>query len=149
MPPLTRYGVRAAVIWLLLGSAAGGLLLGGNALEMDVPVGLLLGVHVEAMLFGWMLQVTVCVAWWILPRRPEARGTWWGGEDGRGPRVPALACVLVLNTGVLLGAVGRLVQAWPLLLVARAGALLALAALMVLLAPRVRAFGAGAVRERA
>ncbi len=54
----------------------------------------LLPVHIECMLFGWIIQFTLGTAYWMLPRLLK-------GEP-RGNRQLALLIPIFLNTGILL-----------------------------------------------
>lgn len=81
MPTLSIYFLRAALIWLLVGSGLGGLLLASKALSWSGALWLSLPFHAEILLLGWILQLAFGVAYWILPRdsqdrRPKAWLAW-------------------------------------------------------------------------
>ena len=147
MPTLSRVGVYVSLVWLIAGSMLGGLLLGGPLVGWPLRVGPLVRVHIDAMLFGWLLQVTVSVAWWILPRRAEARGTWRAGSDGRGP-VPVAAVALgAFNAAILVSTSGHMLTSQSGVVLGRSLTLSALLVFLILLRPRVRAFGESASRS--
>lgn len=109
MPRLSVWTVRASLVCLVLGALAGAVLLAVPPLVPSAAVGLvrLVPVHVELLLVGWLVQLALGVAYWILPRvggrRPAAR------LAGSG--------VVALASGVGLGAAGGLVgAAWAVLL---------------------------------
>lgn len=119
---------RTALLHLVAGFGVGALLLASRGLGVAVPWSLWLPVHVEFLLIGWMLQFTMGVAYWMLPKHAD------GPERGRDG--PIQAAWLLLNTGVWLvilgqGAAGRLLE------------LGAVAAFALNAWPRVKPFGAG------
>jgi hypothetical protein len=106
VPTVSMWSVRAALGWLLAGSALGALILARGALGHPELAGYIL-LHAEMMLVGWMMQLAIGVAHWILPRGR--------GGDGRGRGWPIVAVVLALNAGVfaVLGGyalVGRILE---------------------------------------
>lgn len=124
---------RAAFVWLIAGFAAGALLLAAKGLGWALPWSHWLPVHTELLLVGWMLQFTMGVAYWMLPK--HARG------PERGPDGPIRTAFLLLNAGVLLAAAGQSHHAGALATAGRALELLAVAAFVSNAWPRVKAFG--------
>jgi len=120
--------VRAALLWLLGASALGALLLARGALGHPELAGYI-PVHAEMMLVGWMMQLAVGVAHWILPRGR--------GGDGRGRGWPIIGVVIALNAGVIAvigghALTGRILETFAIILFAIQGA------------PRIKAAGWGA-----
>ncbi len=82
MPDLSRYMVRAALIYLLLGFTVGGLLLTHKGLPFYALMWRWLPIHIEFLLMGWVVQLVMGVAFWILPRnwtksqRPKVGSVW-------------------------------------------------------------------------
>lgn len=68
MPRLSQYFVKSALICLLLGFVIGGLLLAVKAGLGDGRVWLWFSAHIALLLNGWLIQLTLGVAYWILPR---------------------------------------------------------------------------------
>jgi hypothetical protein len=70
--------VRAAFIYLLLGFTVGALLLAHKGVPLHPALWSWLPAHIEFLLMGWILQLTMAVGFWILPRpwkkprRPKA-----------------------------------------------------------------------------
>ena len=87
MPRVSIFGIRFALGWLVVGALAGVL----TALQRLglVPVALPVAVHWHWMLFGWMTQLALSIAWWILPRFP-------GGDRGPATRPWLAICLLNL-----------------------------------------------------
>lgn len=93
MPRISAWSLRAALLWLLAGFSLGGLLLANKGIPFSATIWQMLGPHVEIVLMGWMVQLAMSVAFWILPRYP-------GGS--RGNEKIAGGALLLLNLGVLL-----------------------------------------------
>lgn len=100
MPRLTVYTMRAALVHLVVGFTFGGLLLANKALAFEPSLWGLLPAHIEVLLLGWMAQLAIGMAYWILPR--------FGGQRGNFPL--AYASVLTLNVGVVLSSVGPILR---------------------------------------
>lgn len=94
MPALSRLAIRASLLYFMLGSTFGGLLLWNKGIPLEPAIWSLRPLHVEFMLFGWMLQLVIGVAYWILPRHTS--------EPKRGHPLGAWGSLLMLNLGILL-----------------------------------------------
>lgn len=126
--------VRTALAWLVLGAAAGALLLIAKAAALPMEVARLFHFHVEALLLGWMVQFAMGMAWWILPKHP--------GPAERGPAAPIWGVWFLLNVGVVAAGVGRSVgvgDAW--VVPGKVAELLAAVVFLAAAWPRVKAFG--------
>lgn len=134
MPFLSVLLVRTGLCWLAAGATMGALLLASKALPLPAGVFRLFHVHSEAVLIGWMVQLAMGVAWWILPKFPRL--------PERGPDAPVWAAWLLLNAGVLLAGVGRSLGASDgVVMAGRSAELLAAAAFAAAAWPRIKAFG--------
>ncbi len=109
MPRLSVWFVRASLIYLLAGITLGALMLAEKGVAFDPSVVLLLPIHVEFLLVGWLIQLAFGVAFWILPR--------FGTGAPRGNERLVWASFVLVNLGILLAAS----QLWlpPALLVGR------------------------------
>jgi len=132
VPKISRWLVRTALLYLVAGAALGGLLLA-------VPTAGGQGwwrAHAELMLFGWVLQLAMGVAYWILPK--HAAG------PPRGPETLAAGIHPLLNAGIVTSAVAWLAMLPPAVLAAgRALELSAVVLFAVAAWPRVKPFGIG------
>jgi len=68
MPRLSVYFVRASLIYLLLGFTLGGLMLANKGILISPMIWGLLPLHMEFAFVGWMIQLAMGIAFWILPR---------------------------------------------------------------------------------
>jgi cbb3-type cytochrome oxidase subunit 1 len=131
VPLLSRCAVRASLLYLVAGTAFGALLLTQKALGWWPPVGRLRGFHAELLLFGWLAQLAMGVAYWILPRFREG--------PPRGNVRAAVLGVAFLNAGIMAVAAGSLIGGRPSVAVAgRSLEVLGVAAFAVHAWPRVR-----------
>lgn len=101
----SRIMIRSSLIYLTIGSSLGLILLINKAWEVQNGLWMLLPLHIEMMLFGWIIQLTLGVAYWIFPR--------YLGEQKRGNTAGAYLMVASLNVGILLMLIGEL-QLFPL-----------------------------------
>ncbi len=93
MPRLTVWALRGALASLLVGFSLGMLMLANKGVPFWVGAWSLLPAHIELLLVGWLAQLALGVAYWILPR-------FSGGS--RGNTTLAAAAVALLNLGVWL-----------------------------------------------
>ena len=94
MPGLSRLLIRASLLHLLAGITIGALLLIEKAVGLSPGLWRLTSAHNHILLFGWMVQLVIGVAYWILPRFPEPRV--------RGKVWPVWAVFVLINGGPLL-----------------------------------------------
>jgi hypothetical protein len=138
--------VRTALVYLAVGFTIGASILWQKGLGSLPGAWRLLGAHIELVLVGWMLQLALGVAWWILPRlRVDGRPT-----RGRESRV--WLSYGLLNAGIWAVVVapwfGPAVQP-ALMAVGRVAEALAVVVFATQAWPRVRAAGGGAGRASA
>lgn len=129
MPALTVLFVRSALLALLTGALLGAALLGLPAWQLPVRA-----LHAELLLVGWLLQLALGVAYWILPKhaRPPVRG----------PTMPIIAAWVFLNGGVLLTGLGLTLGAEPWIVALGRALELAAISLMILgFWSRIRPYG--------
>ena len=105
MPRLSQYFVKSSLVCLAFGFTIGGLILASKATTLiSAFVWLWFPAHITILLNGWLVQLAVGVAYWILPRVS-------GSERGRGRW--AWASFFVLQTGLGLAALSMLQIWWP------------------------------------
>ena len=92
MPRLSIWFIRSSLVYLLFGFSFGGLLLFFKGFPVFPYIWILLPSHIEFLLFGWIVQLVMGMAFWILPRfaDPPVRGN---------ERMAWLAYVLI-NAGI-------------------------------------------------
>jgi hypothetical protein len=90
MPPLTRWFLKAALIYLILGLLAGIFL----ALPDTGPLTGLFPVYFHMLTVGWLTQLIFGIAFWMFPKysKSRPRGISWLGW----------ATFILLNTGLIL-----------------------------------------------
>lgn len=128
MPKLSVWAVRLSLLYLVAGAALGGVLLAGKAVGLPPWLWALRPAHVEALLFGFVVQFAFGVAYWILPRTPSR-------ASGR----PVLLALVLLNAGVGLVVIAVLLGPVAFVLMGRVCEAAAVAAFAVHVWPRVRA----------
>jgi heme/copper-type cytochrome/quinol oxidase subunit 1 len=76
MPRLSVWYLRASLLYLAAGFILGGLLLWNKGLPFNPRVWSLLTPHIQFLLFGWIVDLIMGMAFWILPRfsQPPRRG---------------------------------------------------------------------------
>lgn len=83
MPRLSRYMIRSAFICLAIGFTIGGLILAAKAGVVTPKVWAWLPAHIILLINGWMVQLSLGVAYWITPRhniKERGRVFWaWSG----------------------------------------------------------------------
>lgn len=104
MPRLSRYFIRASLIYLLLGLTAGALMLTNKGIPFAPLVWVLLPLHIETMFVGWMSQLALGVAFWILPRLV--------GNASRGDERWSWAALVLINLGLIVVIAAPFGQ-WP------------------------------------
>jgi hypothetical protein len=109
MPRLSVWFVRAALVYFLLGFTFGALILAQKGISYYPAVWVLFPVHMEFLLIGWLAQLAMGVAFWILPRFSR------GPSRGNVPLV--WASFGLLNAGLIFG----VLQPWfgPAILIGR------------------------------
>lgn len=94
MPRLSQWMIRAALLYLLLGFTFGALLLTHKGIPLHPALWSWLPAHIEFLLIGWIVQLTMGVAFWILPR-------FWQ-KPARPHESFAQIAFLLLNVGIWL-----------------------------------------------
>ncbi|MCA9900962.1 MAG: hypothetical protein H6654_08280 [Ardenticatenaceae bacterium] len=103
MPRLSQWLIRTAFIYLLLGFTFGALLLAHKGVPLHSALWGWLPAHIEFLLMGWIVQFTMGVAFWILPR-------YW--KHPRRPNaIMAQIAFVLLNLGIWLVVLGTTFRA--------------------------------------
>lgn len=134
MPPVTAVLVRASLVYLVAGAAVGTLLMAAKAgYQLPAVVARAWPLHAEMLLFGWMVQLALGVAYWILPKHAAA--------PVRGPVWPVVLAAVFLNLGVAGAALGSVVGHAGLAAGGRVAELAAVVLFAVNAVPRIKRFG--------
>ena len=105
MPRLSQWYVKLAFGYLIAGFTVGALLLAHKGRPLHPALWSLLPAHIEWLLLGWVAQLTLGVAFWILPR-------FWK-EPRRGNTTGATVALVLLNAGIVLVSLGALLGLGP------------------------------------
>lgn len=92
MPRLSVYFIRASLVYVALGFTVGALLLANKGLMFLPAIWTLLPLHIEFSFVGWMVQLAMGVAFWILPR--------FSSYPIRGNEQLSWLAFLLLNLGI-------------------------------------------------
>lgn len=114
MPRLSQWIIRTAFIYLLLGFTVGALLLWHKGVPLHPALWGWLPAHIEFLLVGWIIQLTMGVAFWVLPRYWE--------KERRGKESYVWIAFVLLNLGIWLVAVHAVFRTNRLFLLAGRGA---------------------------
>ncbi len=69
MPRLSCWFIRGALAHLGVGGLFGGLLMSAKGMPGILDwIWLLLPAHIQLLMVGWLLQLTLGVAYWVFPR---------------------------------------------------------------------------------
>lgn len=107
MPLLSRVMIRLALINWWVGFTIAMLLLSWRGVPDLLPVEVWrwLPAHINLLLVGWMVQLSMGVAYWILPRLPQT-------VTKRGRYGFALSAVILINVGLWAHVGAILVSPW-------------------------------------
>ena len=133
MPKLSVWMIRAALIHMGIGFLFGSLILHHKGIPIYEWTWRLLNPHIEVVIFGWVMQLVMGVAFFALPRFPKREkryGAEWLGWLG----------LYLLNGGVVLTSFAYWSENTTIIIVGRILTSLGLAAYVVLIWPRVKAF---------
>lgn len=104
MPRFSVWALRLSLLHLLLGFTLGALMLTNKGVPWLPDVWRLLPAHIDVLLFGFVAQLAIGMAYWILPRH---RGGYRGSETW------FWVSLTLLNLGIgLIAAVGLIKATW-------------------------------------
>ena len=135
MPRLSVWFIRAALIALVLGTLVGSVLLAAKGMPAGDGFVRAVPLHAELLLIGWLVNLALGVAYWILPKHASARE--------RGHSAPAWAALLLVNAGVIVVGYATMASAPALLLAGRVAEVAAVACFAAHAWSRVKPFGVG------
>ena len=94
MPRLSAWFVRASLIYLAVGFFFGALILVQKGIPFYAPVWNLFPLHMEFLLVGWLIQLAMGIAFWIIQR--------FSSGSPRGPVGLVWLSFALFNTGILI-----------------------------------------------
>jgi len=100
MPPLTRWLIKTALIYLVLALVAGVLLAARLIWSLPLPATGLDAVYLHLFMVGWVTQLIFGVAYWMFPT--------YSREAPRRSPLLGRAVFVLLNGGLVLRATGEL-----------------------------------------
>lgn len=119
MPTLTRYFIKAGLLYFILALALGVALLARPFLRLPAAFVAFSPVYIHLLMVGWVTQLIIGVVYWMFPK--------YSKEHPRGSETLGWIVFVLLNAGLALRAIGEpMVVSQP---GAGAGLLLALSAL--------------------
>ncbi len=134
MPRVTVVLVRASLVHLVAGAAVGALLMWAKAgYQLPALVARSWPLHAEMLLLGWLVQLALGVAYWILPKHATV--------PVRGPVGPVVLAALLLNVGVAGAGLGQVVNHAGLAAGGRVAEFAAVVLFAVNAVPRIKRFG--------
>jgi hypothetical protein len=131
LPKFSVWALRLALLYLALGFTLGGLILFHKGIPLTPALWSLLPLHIEALVFGWLVHLIGGVAFWILPR--------FAKPPKRGNEKLAWTALLLLNGGIWLSGLGPYFVVKEILILAgRVSELLAAVAFALHAWPRIK-----------
>lgn len=94
MPIVSRIMIRCSLCYFFLGTLLGAFMLLNKVVSINLEVWKILPIHIEMMIFGWIIQFTVGTGYWMLPRLVIGKP--------RGNETFAYLIPLVLNLGIII-----------------------------------------------
>ena len=132
MPTLSKWMLRTALFYLMLGFSLGLLLMLAKIRWISPRVWILQPFHIECLQMGWLFHLALGTAYWIFPRikrkRPRSSLAW--------------AAFGLINVGIGFVCINMLGTGGEWLLLARLSEFFALLLFAVHLWPRIKSFGA-------
>lgn len=117
MPITTRIAVKASVVYLCLGALIGALLFINRWIPIEPRIASLRSTHIQMLVVGWLTQLILGVAWWLLPPlkiglRPGTTTAARRAQATRGNEPLYWVSLVCLNVGVLLTSIGEPLATW-------------------------------------
>jgi len=99
MPPLTRYFIKTALIYLAAALLVGLALAARAAFDLPAEIAALSPVFFHLFMVGWVTQLIFGMLFWMLPK--------YSKELPRGSEKLAWAAYLLINVGLILRVIGE------------------------------------------
>lgn len=99
MPPLTRYFIKTALIYLAVALLVGLALAARAAFDLPAEIAAFSPVFFHLFMVGWVIQLIFGMLFWMLPK--------YSKELPRGNEKLAWAAYLLINVGLILRVIGE------------------------------------------
>ena len=99
MPPLTRWYVKTAILYLVAALLLGVILAGGGVVPLPALLTLAGPAQIHLFVVGWLTQLIFGIAYWMFPKA--------SAERPRGNDSLAVFTYVALNLGLLARVVGE------------------------------------------
>lgn|SRR5690606_2472960 len=136
MPKLSVWMIRAALVYLGVGFLFGALMLANKGIPYEPLVWRLLNPHFELLIYGWMIQLAMGVAFWALPR--FSNGNRYGREN------LGWVSFFLFNGGILITAVADLAISSTAIMIGYLLSLCGVVAFVIMIWSRVKPLGGDA-----
>lgn len=94
MPRLSIHIIRTSLLYFAAGILIGALIIFEKSRSFFPAIWLFLPMHIEMLLFGWIIQLVIGVSYWMLPK--------FGSAPIRGNEKLVWISFALLNSGILL-----------------------------------------------
>lgn len=106
MPPLSRWYIKRALVYVVAALAVGALQVLQAPLRLPAVLAVTGPAHVHMLVVGWITQMIFGVAYWMFPKSAPPPAA------PRGNNAVAIATLILLNLGLLVRVVVEPVRAW-------------------------------------
>jgi hypothetical protein len=106
MPTLTRWFIKSGLVCFIAALLLGVALVAPAVISVPPTIGVWGPVYFHLFMVGWVAQLIFGIVYWMFPRYTK--------ESPRGSEKLALATFVLLNSGLVLRAIGEPVNSlWP------------------------------------
>ena len=99
MPPLTRWYIKTALVYLVLALFSGLLMAAQSLWHISFPWAGSLQVYIHLLVLGWVTELIFGVVYWMFPKYTR--------EKPRGSEALGWASYVLLNAGLVLRVIGE------------------------------------------
>jgi hypothetical protein len=99
MPAITRYFIKAAMLYFAAGLLTGFLISARTLLNLPAALTAMTPTYLHMLVVGWITQLIIGVAYWMFPK--------FSKESPRGDERVGWAIFILLNVGLLLRVIGE------------------------------------------
>lgn len=99
MPTITRYFIKAAMLYFVSGLLAGFLISARTLLNLPTFIAAMSPTYLHMLVVGWITQLIIGVAYWMFPKLSK--------ESPRGDENIGWVIWWLLNSGLLLRVIGE------------------------------------------